>query len=123
MSRRRRLEERARQDMGEVLDPTPMEVPGELRRPPTLREQIQACIREEVSRAAQNMGGGSFEEEDDFEEDEVDLPLSGYELADDVIQMRPLTDESEDGSEDAPDPLPAEPENETPDAAASSARQ
>lgn len=66
----------------EVLDPTPVELTGT--RPPTLREQIQWYIADEVSRLAKEEGHPTFEEEDDFEEDDPpDAWGSPFEMKDD----------------------------------------
>lgn len=65
----------------EELDPTPVEVPLGYQQPLTLQEEMRRFIREEISRAAQEGGAGTFEEEDDFDvDDDDDLPLSEYEL-------------------------------------------
>lgn len=68
-------------DDAEVLDKTPMETT--LVRPLTLREEMQRYIRYELSRQAEDMGLPSFEEEDDFDEEEPEPDMvSPYELHD-----------------------------------------
>lgn len=73
----------------EKLDPTPIHIPG-MEKPLGLKEEMQRFIRQEISRAAvANSSAGSFEEEDDFEdeEDNYDL-LSQYT----VIDLHPEAD-------------------------------
>lgn len=73
-------------DKGEELpDDRPIEVPLNWKRPPTLRETIASMIRaEDFRRAAEAHGIESFEEANDFGEDEDDLPLTPYE----VVEMQ-----------------------------------
>lgn len=83
------------------VDPTPMELSEEFQRPVSLKEQIQAYIRTEMSRAAVESGHGSFDEEDDFEVvDEDEVKLSAH----DVRMLVPETDESLDGGPVPPSP-------------------
>lgn len=80
-----------RMGAAEELDPTPVELPP----PPRFRsdvERIQALIRQEVSRAAQLRGMGSFEDEDDFSLPD-DEAISRY----DVRLLEPVAPESLDG--------------------------
>lgn len=42
-------------------------------RPPTMKELVQQYIRQEMSARAVDEGFGSFEDEDDFEEDESEI--------------------------------------------------
>lgn len=78
-SRRERLDA-VRQGRREHPDPTPVEVPIGYRAPPTLREQMQMYIREELSAQAARSGLGTFDEENDFEpEDPDEIGLTGYE--------------------------------------------
>lgn len=108
----------------EKVDPKPMEVPVELARPLTMREEMQAFIRRELSRAAQNNGVPTFEEEDDFDMPEAEW-ASPYELQD----LIPENDETLDGEvprgtpEDPPpeDQGAQRPGAEGPDAPTSSA--
>ena len=66
----------------ETLDPVPME--GACQGPPgpvPMAEQIQAMIREEISVQAAEQDMGTFEQEDDFVEEDADLfLLSGFEV-------------------------------------------
>ena len=60
----------------EKLDATPVEMPIGYQQPESLADQMRRFIRTEVSnQRAENMG--SFEEEDDFSDDEE--PLTNYE--------------------------------------------
>lgn len=66
----------------EEPDPTPVEWPAHLRRPPTLAEEIKRLVRIEVSRAAEEAGFESFEEADDFDVDDDSDIFSEHELSD-----------------------------------------
>lgn len=118
--RKQQLIERAR-TMREPVDPTPLEVPTN-KRPPTLREQLQAYIRQQVSLTAQESGYDSFEDEDDFEDDENEGEwFSPYELSDmqpDQEAGAPL--ETLEGTDDtpAPEPDPSPPPIEQPSGSA-----
>lgn len=74
----------------EKLDPTPMAVP--VRKPLTLREEMQRFIRQEFSQQMEANGMPTFEEEDDFEiedfDDDPDL-TTAYTLQDDVKMLYP----------------------------------
>lgn len=57
----------------ELYDPDPLAIPAGLKRPLSLREQIQRVLRTEVSAQAVMQGLESFEESEDFDvEDEFD---------------------------------------------------
>lgn len=102
MSRRMELHDRVDK---EKIDPTPVEL-AELAPPPSLKEELQRYIRLELSRMAEAQGHGSFEDEDDFEEEnEEPLPLSQYELTDMIEELPP------EASADPP-PEAAEPKKE-----------
>ncbi len=64
----------------EVLDKTPVEIPIGYHEPESLADQMRRFITEEVSRAAESVDAGSFDQEDDFEDD--DPMLTNYELTD-----------------------------------------
>lgn len=66
----------------EVPDPRPVDIPAGMRRPLSLKEQIQQAIRNELSRRAAEDGEETFEEADDFEVDEDGEPVSPYEFID-----------------------------------------
>ena len=99
--RRVLLREQAQAVGPEQLDKTPLEVPLEHLRPPTIKEELQRYVRYEISQIGKDAGFSSFEEEDDFdiEDEEVDL-LSPY-------QMTELQEEA--GFEGGLDGAPSEP--------------
>lgn len=102
MARKLRLQERAQEMGAEIVDPTPVEIPVS-RRPPTLKEQLQAYIRDQISAQAQATDHGSFQDEDDFSIEDEDDWQSPYELQDmhfDPIDGSPP--EKLDGVEDQP---------------------
>lgn len=66
----------------ECLDPTPLAIPVGMRRPLTDRDITRALIRQELSRHLEQQGAGSFEEEDDFEDDDPEAMVSPYEMVD-----------------------------------------
>lgn len=93
----------------EAVDPMPHELAGPELAPPTLREQIQNAIRSEISLIAEDRGLESFDEADDFEEDdpEADM-LTAYQM----VLMTPENDEDLEGApperpQDAPDSPPS----------------
>ncbi len=89
------------------VDPMPHELANPDYRPLTLREQIQNAIRSEMSIVAQDRGLETFEEADDFEEEDPEEQLSTiYEQ----VLMTDESAESLDGSESVDDaPTPDEP--------------
>lgn len=70
------------ENWGEVGDPTPVEVPLNFRPPPTIQEQIKRFVRTELSRQAAEKGHETFDEANDFGQDEEDdvLPRSAHEF-------------------------------------------
>lgn len=78
-------------DGNEVLDRTPIAIPAGFKRPESLQEQIQRCVRHSLSEMSAAAGGETFEEADDFEvDDEVD-PASPYETFFDPVLGRDFT--------------------------------
>lgn len=78
----------------EVVDPHPHELMTPDTAPPTLQEQIKSAIRSEISLIAEAKGFESFEDSDDFSEDDPEADqLTIYEQ----VLMTPETDESLDG--------------------------
>jgi len=72
----------ARAPAREVPDPTPIELPIGYDRPPTMRELVHEYVEGAMSAKAAESDYGTFEEEDDFEEDDPNLlDLSGYEVS------------------------------------------
>ncbi len=94
----------------EVPDPTPLEIPIGYGAPPTMRELVQEYVEGALSQQAAEDDFGTFEEEDDFEEDdEALLDLSGYEVTEfEMVDEDPQPDPAPpegapvDGSEDPP---------------------
>lgn len=64
----------------EIPDPTPVEVPLNLRRPLSLQDEMRRFIRTELSQQASAKGDESFEEADDFEVDDEEEFITQYEL-------------------------------------------
>lgn len=83
----------------EVPDPTPIAIPLGAHRPLTLREEMQRMIRSELLRSQVNQSAGTFEEEDDFSDDE-DVPnLSEFEMTEDHEAAREeAVNEPDDGA-------------------------
>lgn len=67
-------------DGREVLNPEPMYLPIN-ERPPTLLEQIKRVLRTELSRNARNEGYESFEDADDFGEEDEEILRTPYEMS------------------------------------------
>lgn len=68
-----------------VPDPTPIEIPIGLKRPPSMNERIKEMVRGALSQSAVNAGRESFEEANDFsipDPDGSQLPISPHELKD-----------------------------------------
>lgn len=64
----------------EIMDPTPMSIPVNFKRPEPLGDMIRRLVRKQISEAAVAKGMESFDDADDFNipDDPVD-PLSPYE--------------------------------------------
>lgn len=91
----------------EKVDPVPLEIPVDRQRPLTLREEMMRFIRTEISAQAERAGTfGSFEEEDDFSDEDGEI-YSPYE----VVEM-----DEEDGVGYPVEPTekPVERENDIP---------
>lgn len=98
---------RARPSDAEIPDPVPAEIKGNPR-PLTLREEMQRYIRTELSQAAAQSGQPTFEEEDDFSEDDPDIFQTQYNVQElqDEGELPPSLDGSEtEGSSDEPPPV------------------
>ena len=80
----------------EYPDPRPVSVPMGYETPPTMTELIQLYVRQEVSQAASAQEMGTFDQEDDFSEDDDELmppaqyEVNEYEMADDPDMQAPL---------------------------------
>lgn len=68
----------------EVPDPTPVEIPGNARGSESIQDMIQRYIGTAMQQYAQEENLGTFEEEDDFTEDDHDelVMPSGFEVSD-----------------------------------------
>lgn len=64
----------------EFPDPTPVSIAVPMSMPSNPLVDMQRLVREEVSRMARERGAGSLQEENDFEDDEDDVPRSGFEI-------------------------------------------
>lgn len=71
----------------EINDPAPMELPFGTRKPETLTDMIRRMIRVDVSAAASDAGGETFEEANDFDVDEDDAEINPthHELTEEVV--------------------------------------
>ncbi len=99
-------------DHSENLDNTPVEMPVGYHLPESLADQMRRFIRDEVS-AAREIDEGSFEEEDDFEDD--DPLLTSYELTDmqEVEEIDwSVTDQSPAETDDQVEDLVVDPKDE-----------
>lgn len=95
----------------EYPDPTPVEVPIELKRPETTDERLRRIVRELISTKAVDNGLESFEESNDFEVDDSfdgDGLMSPYEVQEMVPEFpdnlktpdgSPVFQEKTDGEE------------------------
>lgn len=64
----------------EVLDPTPVTIPVNLRKSESMDERIARIVQHSVSKAAQDAGLETFEEADDFDiPDDPEDPSSPWE--------------------------------------------
>ena len=102
LSRRQRIN--ARPKAPEVPDPIPIAVPVGMETPPTMAELVQTYVAGAMSKHAAEQGLGTFEEEDDFDEEDPELlPMSAFELTPEIME------DDEPGPEPetpAPDPEP-----------------
>jgi len=111
VSRSRRETINERESGVEELDPTPLEMPLDYGQPPSMRELVQQYVRGELSAAAAQHELGTFEEEDDFEEENPDLlDLSGYEVTEfEMVDEDPSDDPAPPGGEPSPKDPPEGP--------------
>lgn len=63
----------------ETPDPTPVAMPVNFHRPPSLQEQMRKYVRNSLNNYATQNGKETFEEANDFDIGEID-PASPYEL-------------------------------------------
>lgn len=79
----------------EVPDPTPIEVPLNFRRPPSLTERIKSIIAHQLSQQAAETGAETFEEANDFDVDEDPDFHSPYEVLE--LQEEPGFQDADNG--------------------------
>jgi len=100
-------------------DPTPHSALVEEEEPLGIREELQRFVRMSLSRQAADQDMGTFDEEDDFEEDEDEIDmLTPYEAVGMYDELNPggetLDGEDPSGTEDKvvqkPDTAETEPE-------------
>ncbi len=105
-SQRERL--RARPLDKEIPNPIPVALPIGYEAPPTMEDMIRMYVRHEVSQAASDQGLGTFEEEDDFSEDEQNpLPFPDYDVNEYDMENDP--DMPETAPVEDPPTAPADP--------------
>ena len=92
-------------DKGEILDPTPVELPEGAEKPPSLEEEMKRFVREQMSDMARRLGMETFEEADDFEDDEADFN-EDEDLTDEISEYTYVENEPS-GSEEIRGVLPA----------------
>lgn len=99
----------ASQNTGEVLDDTPVELSGGGEPPLSLRDEMRRFVRQELSQQQAAIGEATFEDEDDFTEDEDTGDLvSAYTVQDLVPEEGPADElEGEPNHEDLANVTPA----------------
>lgn len=111
MSVARRIQLRAAaQNTGEIPDNTPVELVGGNDNPLSLREEMRRFIRGELSTQQAAAGHGSFEDEDDFTEDEDSGDLTTNYTVQELVPEGDKHDTLEgdpDYEEKHKEPLPA----------------
>ncbi len=119
MPRRQRIDARVR--VPEVLDPIPLELPVGYNAEPSMRDLVQEYVRGALSQQAAEENLGTFEEEDDFEEENPELlDLSGYEITEfEMVDENPAPDAAPPGgppggTEVPPSPDPSPPPESPP---------
>lgn len=101
-SRREQLREQSALHAYEKVDPTPMEVPQTGYRPITLRDEMRRFVQQAVSDQASQHGFETFEEADDFEDDEADQEEAALLSAYTVVDTIPEPGQSRDDLEGEP---------------------
>lgn len=114
-SRREAL--RSRHHQGEVPDPTPLHVPGKSDRPLSLRDEMRRFVREELSKQASQHDAGTFEDEDDFEEEDDAMDLLTPYTVSNLVPEGAAPDDDLEGKPTPEDLTPEEPSSVAADAA------
>lgn len=96
----------------EIPNPVPTDLDVGLR-PPSLQEQIQRLVRNELSQQMATQGAETFEEANDFEMPEDEDPISPYVIHD-MVEEEPLPPVNPDevGQTEPEDPVPGPTEPE-----------
>lgn len=71
----------------ESPDSRPVAIPAGLKRPPTLAEDMRRMIRQELSARAAEVGEESFEEADDFRDEDEEAIYSPHELTEENLEF------------------------------------
>jgi hypothetical protein len=72
-----------KQGDGETLDPTPVEMPADMEVPRTLEEIVGTMLAQEMARVTDDAGFDSWEESQDFDDDDPDLlDFTRFEMSD-----------------------------------------
>ncbi len=114
VSRREKINARPRDK--EIPDPIPVALPVGMETPATMRELVQEYVEGAMSTYAASHKLGTFEEEDDFEEEDPELlPMSQFEITEYEMVDEPGPPEraAEKPPEEAAADAPAEPAPET----------
>lgn len=90
----------------ETPNPKPHDLDVGLR-PPSLQEQIQRLVRNELSNQVQNQGAETFDEANDFDVPEDDDPISPYVIHD-MVEEEPIppANPAEGGPQEPESPVP-----------------
>ncbi len=114
MPRRERIHARVR--VPEVLDPIPLELPVGYNAEPSMRDLVQEYVRGALSQQAAEENLGTFEEEDDFEEENPNLlDLSGYEVTEfEMVDEYPAPDAAPPGGPPEGTEVPSSPDPSPP---------
>jgi len=94
-------------DGKEILDPTPVAIPAGFGRPESLHETIRRLVASEISTRAADRGEESFDEANDFDVGDDDLPLTQYELTEMQEEYVNTRDDRNSGTERAGSGTPA----------------
>ena len=101
LSRRERLQ--ARPKLREHPDPIPIALPVGMQSPPTMRELVQEYVAGAMSTYAAEQKLGTFEEEDDFEDVDDEMPpMSQFEVTE-----FPMPEENPTEDASPPEDLPS----------------
>lgn len=86
----------------EIPDNTPLEIPVGFHLPESLETTIARLVRAESIRAADKGVAETFEESDDFDLDEENTPISGYQMTDLIEEAPHLSKQTGDETKTMP---------------------